>query len=237
MRTSAGIDYGNGVTNIDVKTGIRYGVISQYEVLQAWCDESERNYGPPTCGHCGTELTKRRRARIENGLVTWCGGCHARIEDISDTYPEEPVALEYVGGGYECRQSRDDTDVFILKSPFYTYAAFCSPCAPGAGYLMNWFEYKFPNETGNYIKAAERAGFPKVYCFGHDWFEGKARGKKDCAFCKGVQNVKRHKHGPNGAEWVLCWVCDGKGVVDNYVQEAPYPVFDVKTRELVKAGE
>jgi hypothetical protein len=52
----------------------------------------------------------------------------------------------------------DDGDIFITKSPFYTLCQFCSPCAPGAGYLMN------PCEDG--IKA---------YCFGHDWFEdGKA---------------------------------------------------------------
>ena len=44
-KLNAGIDYGLGQSNIDHKTGIRYGVISQNSVLQAWCDSSEPFYG------------------------------------------------------------------------------------------------------------------------------------------------------------------------------------------------
>ncbi len=36
----AGIDYGSGRTNINLETGIRFGVISQHSVSQAWCDSS-----------------------------------------------------------------------------------------------------------------------------------------------------------------------------------------------------
>jgi hypothetical protein len=43
----------------------------------------------------------------------------------------------------------------VVKSPFYTYAQFCSPCVPGAGNLDN------PMAEG-----------VKTYCLGHDWFEG-----------------------------------------------------------------
>jgi len=50
-----GIDYGMGETNIDRTTGIRFGVISQNDVLQAWADSSEPDYGEPTCGCCGDE--------------------------------------------------------------------------------------------------------------------------------------------------------------------------------------
>ncbi len=48
-----GIDYGNGLTNIDHSNGIRYGVIPANEVLQAWCDSSEPDYGEPHCPKCG----------------------------------------------------------------------------------------------------------------------------------------------------------------------------------------
>jgi hypothetical protein len=66
-------------------------------------------------------------------------------------------------------------DIMIIKSPYYTYAQFCSPCAPGAGYLMNWFKMEngySPETLGieQFEKMAQAAGFPKVYCFGHDWF-------------------------------------------------------------------
>ncbi len=48
----------------------------------------------------------------------------------------------------------DFTDIFVLGSPYFTRAAFCSPCAPGACYLTD------PCDDG------ERA-----YCLGHEWFE------------------------------------------------------------------
>jgi hypothetical protein len=126
-----GIDYGMGQTNIDTSTGIRYGVISQHEVLQAWADSSEPIY-PEDLEH----------------------------EDDCD-YNEmaEAIGYEYTGDGYEA-SCGEDGDIFITKSPFYTYAQFCSPCAPGACYLMTPVE---PDPAN------------KCYCFGHDWFEdGKA---------------------------------------------------------------
>jgi hypothetical protein len=50
-----GIDYGMGMSNIDRDTGIRFGVISQHDVGQAWYDSEELDYGPPTCPKCGNE--------------------------------------------------------------------------------------------------------------------------------------------------------------------------------------
>ncbi len=70
-------------------------------------------------------------------------------------------------------------DVFVSKSPYYTYAQFCSPCVPGAGNLGNAYEglevgpdgYPAFGETFAFF--AEAAGFPKVLCLGHDFFEGE----------------------------------------------------------------
>ena len=114
-----GIDYGRGMSNVDLETGIRYGVIHQNEVLQAWADSAEADYY---------------------------------------VYGDEALGFSLDDEEYEASQSGDDCDIFILKSPYYTRCQFCSPCAPGAGYLMN-----------------ECEDGPKAYCFGHDWFdEGKA---------------------------------------------------------------
>ena len=126
----AGIDYGLGKSNIDIETGVRYGVINQRHVLQAWADNSEPYYGDEP----------------EN-------------EEDDDGYDcAEPISHFYSKDGFAAECSSDDGDIFVTKSPFYTHAQFCSPCAPGAGYLTN------PCKTG-----------PKCYCFGHDWFEdGKA---------------------------------------------------------------
>ena len=51
-----GIDYGRGSVNIDKETGIRFGVINQNELMQAWSDSSEANYPDPCCPQCGGEI-------------------------------------------------------------------------------------------------------------------------------------------------------------------------------------
>ncbi len=151
-RQDAGIDYGMGRSNIDYDTGIRFGVMPQHDVSQAWSDSSEGQY-VYTCPYCGAELAKGIDAKR-------CSGCYKRIDPDRDFDNMEPVAFIYEGDGYECSQSYDDPDIFILKSPYYTYASFCSPCAPGAGYLRT----PLPADVG-----------VKTYCFGPDWFDdGKA---------------------------------------------------------------
>lgn len=190
---SKGIDYGLGVTNIDLQTGIRYGVINQHEVLQAWCDSSEADYGEPHCGRCGNEavagdspLPDDLIAEIVSGETVPVG--HAAGESISaedaasydrsdlgydtlhhacgdyacddcrvlfdaeDAFGDEPLGFTLDDGEYKA-SSGQDGDIFILQSPYYTRAAFCSPCAPGACYLAS------PCDDGE-----------KAYCFGHDWF-------------------------------------------------------------------
>lgn len=127
-----GIDYGHSKTNIDLENGIRYGIISlNSEVLQSWCDESEPFY---PCGDCA----------VEEGSED----CEMECEPSSYYYEED---------GYFAESCFDGTEIMIMKSPFYTYGAFCSPCAPGA------INIDVPGDDD------------KAYCFGHDWFEdGKA---------------------------------------------------------------
>ena len=129
----SGIDYGMGQTNIDVETGIRYGVLPYHEVLQAWCDDAESVYPEPE---------PEPEDLDEDG------------EPPDDFYDMlDPVGFKYEQGGYKCWQGHDDPDIFILQSNYYTLCGFCSPCAPGAGYLLT-------------------PGDVKAYCLGHDWFEG-----------------------------------------------------------------
>lgn len=127
-----GIDYGMGTTNIDKQTGIRYGVIPCNEVLDAWYNEAEPE--------------------------RYCEGCEYK-EDIDCSlcdYCETELIYSLERDGYEATQM-DDGDIFITKSPYYTYAQFCSPCAPGACYLLNPLEDRPTNN--------------RCYCFGPEFFD------------------------------------------------------------------
>jgi hypothetical protein len=152
--TNKGIDYGNGLTNRHSETGIRFGVIPQNEVGQAWYDSSEAYYGKPHCPKCGNELPED----FSDGDACECG--HEVKWMGEECLPDSPLSFSYEQEGYAA-ECGDDGDIFIVKSPFFTYAQFCSPCAPGACYLLNPLDE--PSEDN------------KCYCFGHDWFEdGKA---------------------------------------------------------------
>lgn len=148
-----GIDYGMGTTNVNPETGIRFGVISQNEVLQAWADSSEPVYPDPepvTCETCGGEGEDSDGEECED-----CGGSGEVESDDMDWC--EPLGFVYDSEGYkaECGESGV---IFVTLSPYFTRAAYCSPCALGACYLMS------PNPDGD-----------RAYCFGHDWFdEGRA---------------------------------------------------------------
>ena len=152
---SAGIDYGRGLANIDRQTGIRYGVISQGAVLQAWAHSAEPDLGKPTCPDCGSELQRVEEIEYYSGPGCEdyaCTKCR-RTFDAQDAFGDEPIGLSYSDDGYELTDCLD-SDIFVLKSPFYTFAQFCSPCVPGAGNL------EAPDADG-----------AKTFCLGHDWFE------------------------------------------------------------------
>ena len=221
MADYAGIDYGMGTTNRDPATGIRYGVIAVND-LHEWAWESfDANYGDPTCPKCrntavdgDTDLPEHERNyclncrhnhgnRFRGGSDpvvkdSSCQDCNCREPDWAETRDHYEV-LHHACGDYACDMCKvlfDGEDAYgdephgynlddgtyegfvdshnalmLVKSPYYTNAQFCSPCAPGAGHLGN------PCPDG-----------PKTYCLGHDWFTG---------------------------------------------EKAPYPIYDVKTGELV----
>lgn len=147
---TVGIDYGLGKVNIDSATDIRYGVIPAHVLGQAWYDSSEGDYGNPTCPDCASDL-------ILHAGVWVCENCDKMVADEWDTdelYPESPLAWVFEDAEYSMIQYGDDCDIFVTKSPFYTLCSFCSPCAPGAGYVMDQVS----------------AGV-KAYCLGPDWFD------------------------------------------------------------------
>lgn len=158
MPNDHGIDYGMGTTNVDRDTGIRFGVINM-NALNEWAWESvEADYGPPTCGHCGCEVdewdSEKHDAYVGGGSDYACEGCELCFV-ADECYGDEPIGHTLDDGDYQGTVD-SSSDLFLTKSPYYTHAQFCSPCAPGACYLEH------PTGTSG----------PKAYCLGHDWFEG-----------------------------------------------------------------
>lgn len=141
-----GFDYGRGLTNIDRKTSIRYGIIPAHLVGDAWYSDSEPFYPPyPICPNCGYEYrTKREPVK--------CPKC--KNENFDMMFDDAEVPFIYRSDRYVLEQPAGDPDIWVFKSPFYTIAGYCSPCAPGAVYLTD----TSPDARG--------------YCLGHNWFEG-----------------------------------------------------------------
>lgn len=152
---SRGIDYGLGMSNVDKATGIRYGVIPTH-TLEWFYDHAEPDYGEPSCPDCEAEVfdSSAEDAPDWAGKDFYCTACESSWSS-ENVYPESPHGYDVNEDGLVAHTCSDGTDVFVVKSPYFTRAAFCSPCAPGACYLTS------PCEDG------ERA-----YCFGHDWFDG-----------------------------------------------------------------
>jgi len=143
-----GIDYGLGRTNIDHQTGIRYGVISQHSVMGEIWEDFVPVYAH-SCPACGNEL--------EDGDINICPDCEYEAKDDSEWWSEEAIGQEYNGDGeYLLEYSESLSCFFVTKSTYYTFAKYCSPCAPGAADLDS------PAILG-----------VKAYCLGIDFFDSE----------------------------------------------------------------
>ncbi len=168
MKTNnPGINYGGlgSTCNQDSKTGIRYGVIPLSELSEFAFDNFEPNYGEPFCPKCKGTLVPFEDIKDSDQFIPYtqysakefgCENCKVFL-DGHHCFPEEPLGHTYHAEGYKLSLGSSN-DVWIIKSPFFTYAQFCSPCAPGACYL------------GNPLDTAVEAN--KCYCLDPEWFEG-----------------------------------------------------------------
>lgn len=184
----AGIDYGMGTANRDKTNGIRFGVLPLHEVTQAWCDGSEPDYGDPTCPDCGGKL--KDSGEVDEADKDYhCEHCNESLWS-EQCFGEEALSFDYDKEGYKASQLGNNPDIFITRSPYFTYAQFCSPCASGACYLLNPLVAEEFTVTDNDVQNGNNihpdTGEPlaagkyvtqlpdgnRAYCFGHDWFDG-----------------------------------------------------------------
>lgn len=158
MSTNYGIDYSGGSANVNAETGIHYGVIPLNCLGEFAIEEFEPDYGEPTCPNCGNEVEQyndKTRSKYEKLILFTCENCKQNYYS-EECFGDEPVSRTLENTQYTAPLDSDG-DIFITRSPYYTHAQFCSPCAPGACHLGN------PVDSSG----------PKAYCFGHDWFDGE----------------------------------------------------------------
>jgi hypothetical protein len=149
-----------GRTNIDVKTGIHYGVIARNSVSPDI--EMDAAYGSPHCPGCGREV----KAPADYPYIDFDGPewTHRKYEcdDFvcfhcktvfggESAYPYEPIGCSFNHNGYVVELS-GESYLVVLKSPYWTMSTYCSPCYPGAGDLAT------PGDDC------------KTYCLGPEWF-------------------------------------------------------------------
>lgn len=190
----AGLDYSTGVENRDPETGIHYGVISMNSINLDCTNDFESDYGDPHCPKCGNKVLESSHSDLfpqEEDEPDWFDGQDYVCLDCKECFysdevtPDEAIGWHYESDGYKLCDCLDN-DIFVLASPYYTFAQFCSPCVPGAGNLDS------PCDSG-----------PKSFCLGHDWFDdGKAPYRVfrvvddveieaveqvvDCTYCNGI---------------------------------------------------
>lgn len=182
MSAYPGLDYAGpcSTVNRDNETGIRYGIIPVHALNEYALESFEPDYGTPHCPKCGNDaITIPSHGEERDNGVTIIVDMPAAYEDYEtarhecidyacesceylfgseSAFSDEPVGNTLDDGTYQGKLDSSN-DVWIFKSPYYTFAQFCSPCAPGAGYLANPCD----KDTG-----------AKSYCLGHDWFEDGA---------------------------------------------------------------
>lgn len=156
MANYIGLDYGMGISNRNLETEIHYGVISQHTPSSWIWDDFEGVYAHG-CPECGTEFDDETKTENEEGDEE-CPTCgfKPRHNDESEWWGDEAIGQEYNNDNpdYSIEYSETLCCFYVIKSPFYTFTMYCSPCAPGAGDLDS------PREEG-----------VKSYCLGKEFFD------------------------------------------------------------------
>jgi len=167
--TYPGINYaGFTGANSHLVTGIRYGVIHSNRIAcfddiathgtdldyEEYINQAKQNLRHALSDYFSSHASEGKDSRLDMAVES---AFDAVSDEIADRYESSGDCTRY-------RYERDglilnvasDGDIFVIESPFFTYAQFCSPCAPGACYLTS--------------PLAEPVEANKCYCLPADWF-------------------------------------------------------------------
>ena len=155
----SGIDYGLGQTNIDKDTGIRYGVIHNNKLASHARGDITSNGEDLDYTETIQDLTDQISSSLKSILADYdrtfdCKeAAESIVSDLDLNIESSGDCTRYLyEGENETFNLASDGDIFVTRSKYYTLCSYCSPCAPGAGYLEN-------------------AGEVKAYCLGPEWFD------------------------------------------------------------------
>ena len=130
--------------NMNEKTGIHYGVISFNSVMPEAYDDIYVNGENVTMNDALADHMVNIDEDDEN--------YDNIVQEFYDNWYADDDQYSYKQDGYHLETT--SFGIYVIESPFYTYARQCSPCCPNAGDLDS------PDEQGF-----------KTYCLGPDWFE------------------------------------------------------------------
>jgi len=160
--------------NMNVETGIHYGVIPKNDLF---------NFAEEFFDHAEDMSLKEGFENIIdtiNSLKDQLSDTAIKDileiaeQDFGENFEDECSLMRYERNGFIIEVPNDDCDLFIIKSPYFTHAPFCSPCAPGACYIKNG------------VKEGEEPKGAKAYCLPEDWFE---KGKCPYKYWEVKENV------------------------------------------------
>lgn len=154
----AGIDYsGFSGANRNAETGIRFGVISQNGVMPEALDDIFTHGTDRAWETALADAIDHAKRELDHADWEASFDEDEIAQELSDSWETSLSNYEYDRDGYKLAGC-GDFDLFVLQSPYFTHAQFCSPCVPGACNLDSPLDRAEPNN--------------KCYCLGHDWFEG-----------------------------------------------------------------
>jgi hypothetical protein len=149
----------HSTVNVDIRTGIHYGVIHSNKLGEFAFDEIQSNGTDLDHAEVLSNLHSELEQAINSVLGDCCSGFDAKTL-AADIIGDLSINVEPTGDctryAYKGKNEEfivgSDGDIFVTKSKFYTLCGMCSPCAPNAGDLTS-------------------EGSLKTYCLGPDWFD------------------------------------------------------------------
>lgn len=128
----------NADLNRNLKTGVRYGIISANEIDSDFLADFDPIYEDLHCSNC-------------NGILTdiYCSSCETENPDYEY---QEASYFKYDKNGLVAEFDPNSNIVTVYKSRSIFKRALCSPCYPNAGDLSSPGQYKTYGIPKQYLR-------------------------------------------------------------------------------------